>query len=130
MLKKVISVLLIGFIMNFAVVATFAETKEEKEAKFAGKVKANVEKLGTGTDSKIEVKLKDGTKIMGYVSEINEKEFVVMDSKTGQQIPVSYTNVKQVKGKNSSTKTLIGVGLGIGAAIIILIIIGNAAKGS
>ena len=130
MLKKIISVLLIGFVMNLAVVATFAQTKEEKDAKFALKIKANVEKLGTGTDSKIEVKLKDGTKIMGYVSEIKEKEFAVMDSKAGQQIPVSYTNVKQVKGKNSSTNTLIGVGLGIGAAIIILIIIGNVAKGS
>lgn len=47
--------------MNLAVVGAFAETKEEKEAKSAEKVKAQVIKLATGTDARIQVKLKDGT---------------------------------------------------------------------
>lgn len=130
MWRKIFSILLIGLVVNLGVVVISAQTKEEKEAKFAEKVKAQIAKLGTGNEARVEVKLKDGTKIMGYVSEIKANEFVIMDSKAAQQIPIPYTNVKQVKGKNSSTNTWIGVGLGIGAAIILLIIIGNVAKGS
>ena len=33
MLKKIISMLLIGFVMNLAVVTTFAETRAEKKDK-------------------------------------------------------------------------------------------------
>ncbi|MEO6050713.1 MAG: hypothetical protein ABIP78_05195 [Pyrinomonadaceae bacterium] len=47
----------------------FGETKEEKESKFAEKVKANVTKLGTGKDAGVEVKLKDGTKLKAMSAE-------------------------------------------------------------
>ena len=79
MLKRIISMSLIVLVMNLAVATVFAETKEEKDAKFAEKVKANITKLGTGTDAKIQVKLKDGTKLKGYVNQINENSFVVVN---------------------------------------------------
>lgn len=117
MIKNILSMLLIVLVMNLGVVTAFAETKAEKEAKFAEKVKANVIKLGTGTEAKIQVKLKDGTKLKGYVSQINENNFVVVDEKTGTATEVPYPQTKQVKGNNLST----GVKIAIGVAIFVVV---------
>ena len=89
-------------VINLSLGATiYAETKVEKETKFAEKVKTDVAKLGTGKDSRIQVKLKDGTKLKGYVSQISENSFVVVDEKTGALAEVPYPNAKQVKGNIS-----------------------------
>ncbi len=89
----------------------FASENPEKATKLANKVKAGVAKLGTGPKAKIDLKLKDGAKLKGYIAEINEENFVVMVSKTGQSISVLYSNVKQIKGNNLSTGTIITIGI-------------------
>ena len=73
---------------------TFAENKEEK---FAGEVKLEITRPGTGTDAKVKIKLKNGKKIKGYIVETEDNQFVVMNSKTGEAVPVKYPQVKQAK---------------------------------
>src|SRR5258708_40167602 len=86
MFKKYLTTVLAVLVLNLAFgVTAFAGTDGEKEAKFAEKVKASVAKLGTGKDARVEVKLKDGTKLKGYVSQINENSFVVMNEKTASR---------------------------------------------
>ena len=51
-----------------------------------------------GKGALVRVKLRDGTKLAGYVSEANENSFVIVDSKTGAATNVPYPQVKQVKG--------------------------------
>ncbi|MEO6052232.1 MAG: hypothetical protein ABIP78_13005 [Pyrinomonadaceae bacterium] len=66
MFKKYLTVTLAVLVLNLSLSAVaFGETKEEKEAKSAENVKANVTKLGMGKDARVEVKLKDGTKLKG-----------------------------------------------------------------
>lgn len=60
MLKKMLTILLIGLVMNLAVFAVSAQTKTEKAVKFAEKVKANVTKLGTGKKLMLKSNLKAG----------------------------------------------------------------------
>ncbi len=123
MFKKFLVLGVTVLIINlFLSVAVFAETKAEKEAKFADKVKTNVTKLGTGKDARVEVKLRDKTKLKGYVSEINEKSFVVVDDKTGAATEVPYPNAKQVKGNNLSTGIKIAIGVGILLAVIFILV--------
>ena len=121
MLKKIISMLLIVLVMNLMVVTAFAGTDAEKEAKFAEKVKAEVTKLGTGTDAKIQIKLKDGSKLKGYVSEIKDTSFVVTDEKTGATTEIPYPQAKQVKGHNLSTGAKIAIAVGIIVVLSIVI---------
>ncbi|MGI8495433.1 MAG: hypothetical protein ACR2L1_09000 [Pyrinomonadaceae bacterium] len=122
MLKKYLTLFLAILIINLSLGASvFAGTKGEKEAEFAAKVKANITKLGTGKDAKVEVKLKDGTKLKGYISEIKENSFVVVDDKTGNASEVPYPNAKQVKGNNLSTGVKIVIGIGIILAVIIVL---------
>jgi hypothetical protein len=128
MLKKVISILLVLAVVNLAVIpAVFAsDNKAEKEAKFVEKVKTEIAKLGVGTDAKIQVKLKDGTKLKGYVSEINDEGFVVTDN-DGKSTSIPYNNAKQVKGNNLNTKAIVAIGIAV--AIIIIVFVGaKAAK--
>lgn len=100
-----------------------AATKAEKEARFAIKVKTGIEKLGVGSDTRVEVKLRDKTRLKGYISEANENGFVVTDLKTGASNSVAYADVSQVKGNNLSTKAKIGIGIGIGVGVTIIVLL-------
>ena len=90
MFKKYLTLILTVFVVNLSLSASvFAETS--KEAKHAEKVKVNITKLGTGKDARVEVKLRDKTKLKGYVSEINENNFVVVEDKMGASNEVAYS---------------------------------------
>ena len=99
--------------------SVFAETP--KEAKQAEKVKVNITKLGTGKNARVEVKLRDKTKLKGYVSEINKDNFVVIDDKTGASNEVAYSNAKQVKGNNLSSGVKIAIGIGVIVAVLLVV---------
>lgn len=122
MFKKYLSLFLTVLVINlsFSSVA-FADTKIEKDAKFAQKVKTEITKLGTGTEAKIQVKLKDGTKLKGYVSNIGEESFSVTDEKTGASTEVPYPNAKQIKGNNLNKGIKIAIGVGIAIAVIFVV---------
>ncbi len=123
MFKKYLTLTLAVLVLNLAFGATaFGSTSnEEKAARDAEKVKANIVKLGTGKDARIEVKLKDGGKLKGYVSQINENSFVVMDEKMAVATEVAYPSANQVKGNNLSTGVKIAIGVGIAIAVILII---------
>lgn len=114
MFKKVLSLVLVGFLLSVAGLRpAYAGSKEEKENRFAEKVKEGISKLGTGVEARIEVKLQDKTKLKGYVSEAGENSFVIVDEKTGATSTVTYAQVKQVKGNNLSTAAEIAIGVGV-----------------
>ncbi len=104
-----------------------ASTKAEKEAQFVGKVKDGIARLGTGTDARIKVNLRDNTKLKGYIGESNADYFVVVDEKSGAATRVSYPQVKQVKGNNLSegAKLAITVGVALGLAVLLAIAVGR-----
>ena len=124
MFKKVLSLALVGFLLSVAGPRlAYAGTKEEKATRFAAKVKAGIAKLGTGADARIEVKLRDKTKLKGYVSEAGADSFVIVDEKTGASSTVTYPQVKQVKGKNLSTAAEIALGVGIIVLPIVIVLL-------
>lgn len=121
MLKKTLALSMSILLFTFLTVrTTFAETKEEK---FANKVKANLARLKTGPDARIEVKLKDKRKIKGYVSATDEEQFTVVTD-AGENVNVSYSQVKQAKGNNLSQKVKFAIFAGVlllGLALLLII---------
>ena len=93
----------------------------EKEASLAEKVKAGVARLGVGPEAKVKVKLKDKTKLSGYVSEVGDEYFVVTDPQTGRASTVSYPDVTQVQGNNLTTKVKIVIAASVIVAVIIVL---------
>ena len=124
MFRKVLSLALVGFLLSVAGVrSAYAGSKEEKAIRFAVKVKEGISKLGTGPEARIEVKLRDKTKLKGYVSEAGEDSFVIVDEKTSATSTVTYAQVKQVKGKNLSTAAEIALGVGIILVPIVIVVL-------
>ena len=99
---------------------SIAANTTSKEARFAAKVKTDIAKLGTGPAARVEVNLKDKTKLKGYVSEVSDGHFVVVDYKTGAATQVPYPQVKKVKGNNLSTGAKIAIGIGVAIAFLVL----------
>ena len=92
-----------------------------KEAAHTEKVKAAIAKLGTGPSAQVEIKLRDKSKLKGYIKEANEERFVLVSAATGDSTEVAYPQVKQVKGNNLSTGAKVAIGVGI--AIVVLIVV-------
>jgi protein subunit release factor B len=125
MLKKVLSlvVLVALFHAGFCVQTASARSKAEKQARFAERVKARIVQLGVGEESYVTVKLRDKTKLAGYISEAREESFVVTDLRTSEATTVAYADVKKVKGHNLSTGAKVAIGLGIGVAVWLIIVL-------
>ena len=124
MLKKVLSLALAGSLMaasSAQPVSAATLTKAEKEAQFVEKVKAGITQLGTGTEARVEVKLRDKTKLKGYISEASAEQFTVVDAKTGVATIVAYPHVKQVKGNNLSRGAEIAIFVAVRVIPIIVV---------
>lgn len=100
-----------------------ASSKPDKDAAFAQKVKAAIVQLGTGQSSQVHIKLRDKTRLTGYVSEIGDASFVVTDLKSAGTTTVGYPDVVQVKGNNLSTRTKIIITAAVIAGIAITLYI-------
>jgi hypothetical protein len=124
MFKKSLSLALAGVMIFTLAVApqASAETKAEKEAAFAAKVKSEIAKLGVGKQARVAVKLRDKTKLSGYVSQAGEDSFVITDAKTGANTEVPYPSVMQAKGKNLSTGAIIAISVGVAVGVTLLVL--------
>ena len=116
-LVLILTVLAINLFLN---VPAFADAKENKETKTARKLKREITKLGSGSEAKIEVKLKDGTKLKGYVGEVADDYFTVVNENTKTATSVPYANAKQVKGNNLSNGAIVVIIVGVVVVIGLL----------
>jgi hypothetical protein len=125
MFKRNLSLMLIGsLILSLAAAPSVsASPKTEKKEAFAAKVKAGVAKIGVGHDARVEVKLRDKTKLKGYISEAADETFTVTDLKTGATATVAYSNVTQVKAHNLSTGEVIVIAAAVAVGVTLLVIL-------
>ena len=124
MFNRILSFMLTGsMILTMATApSVLAKSKAEKEAERAEKVKAGVARLGVGKEARIAVKLRDKTRVSGYISQADEDSFVVTDVKTGAATEVAYTDVTQAKGQNLSTGATIAIAVGLAVFVTMLVI--------
>lgn len=123
MFRRILSLVLIAILLNLGLISTtFANT--EKDAEFQAKVKAEITKLGTGTQTTVKVKLRDKTVVKGYVSEITDDSFSVVSENTQSATKIPYPAVKQISAKNNlNGKTILAIG------VLIVIIAAIAIRG-
>ena len=118
MSKRVLSIILIGLLMNAVEVRPVQAQSQDQQTRNIEKIKEGVRKLGTGEDARVELKLKDGRKLKGYIREAGEDTFVVVDGKNGAATTVTYEDVKQIKGKNRLTAAKVGITIVKGVAVV------------
>lgn len=110
------------------VAASGAQTvfaKSGAKAQSVDEVRAAVTRLGVGEKARVEVRLRDETKLKGYVSRAGEQSFAVADEKSGATTEVAYADVAQVKkrggGMSGTTKALIWGGVAATAAVVLFV---------
>ena len=131
MFRKVVTLMLVALVVNLGGVRlTYADSKEEKQARFAEKIKANVLKLGTGESTRVKVKLRDRAKLEGFISDAGAESFTVTNRKTGVVTTVAYAQVKSVQGNNLSTGAKIAIGVGVAVAVLFTILWFTTGPGS
>jgi len=125
MLKKLFSIGLVVLLFHAGNSLLIHDARANQNDASSDKVKASVAKRGTGPKAKVTVKLKDQTKLKGYISNASGDSFTVSDSKTGQTRTLAYSDVAEVKkqgGLSLAAKIGIGVGAGVGALALLYVI--------
>ena len=87
--KKCFSLMLaVVFFCTMSGVAVLAKEKTGGQLSQAEKIKQKVLKRGTGTKARARVKLADGTKLKGYISETAADDFTLVrtDEQTGRRL--------------------------------------------
>jgi hypothetical protein len=122
MIRSFSSLLLILLSLHTVSGQCFAESRAEKEARHIEKIRQGILKLGVGESARLVIKLRDKTKVAGFIREAGEGSFVVTDIKTGKSTEVAYADVTQVKGQNLSTGAKVIIGVGIALAVLFIIL--------
>jgi hypothetical protein len=131
MIKKCLALMLACLLLPLlCAAAAAAESKTEKQASLSEKVRAGILKLGVGADARVEVRLQNKTRLTGYIGEVKDDSFTIINSKTGTAATVTYSDVTTVKGHNLSTGAKIAIGIGIGVGIVFLILAIMSATGN
>jgi hypothetical protein len=74
-----------------------------------------IEKLGTGENALVGVRMNDKTSVAGYVQEFDDDSFTVIDHKTGKAVKVSAYKIEKLQGFNAQTGAEVHEGTGIRA---------------
>lgn len=102
----------------------------DKETSVARKVKAAVLELGAGPSTAVNIKLRDKTRLTGYVSEIGGNSFAVTDVKTGAITKVAPRRCASKREQSfDGAKIAIGVAIIVGVAIVLYIVRGAFCDG-
>ena len=119
MFRRTFAIMLAGMLMLTALGLQSIHAQTGKDAE-AEKARIKVHKMGIGRDARVEVKLRDNTKLKGYISHAGEHAFTVTDAKTGTAQTLAYGDVMQVKKPGGlSTRALLMIGAVATAAVII-----------
>jgi hypothetical protein len=98
--------------------SVLAQTEKNQAAE---KALATVQKLGLGRDARVEVRLRDNTKLKGYISASDDDSFTVTNLKTGATQDVAYSETLDVKKSGGGLSKLTwGIIGGAAAAAVIV----------
>jgi hypothetical protein len=116
-LSLLLALLLTGAITS---VPALAQSQTERQSTQAEKIKAKVAKTGTGKRAAVTIKLKDDTKLKGYIGEIAQDHFSVVDPKHGTVNQIPYDQVQQIKNDNRAWLFAGLAGATLGAVVILV----------
>ncbi len=125
---KLTSVVLALMLTGVASMPVHAQQQNDAKAdKHTQKIKKYVRAIRKwGDNEPVTVKLYDGTKIKGHITEADEDHFVVLERKRGELTTIEYAKVRDVT-EGLGRKTLLGIV--VGGAVLALVGICAATHG-
>jgi hypothetical protein len=86
------------------------------------KVKAQVQKRGSGEKSRVRVTLASGTMVKGYIGKIEDSSFDVNDAKTGKATSVSYSDVQKIQGPGLSKRAKVVIVVVVAVVVVAAVV--------
>lgn len=129
MLNRLLAIMLVGMLVTLTtwsrpLHAQSIAPSDTTDARIA-KVRGDVMRLGVGQKARVEVQLRDTTKVKGYIEDAREDSFTVVDTKNGSQQSLAYADVVKVKkaGSGFSTRSWLILGGAVAGAVATWIIV-------
>jgi hypothetical protein len=115
MFRRLIAIVTFG-----AILALPLNAQQLNQSSATEQARADVQRLGIGKKARVEVKLRDNTRLKGYISAAEHETFTVTNSDSGSDSVVNYTDVLQVKKRSGglSTKTWLTIGA-VAAGVVV-----------
>ncbi len=126
MFRTLLSLVLVGLLVHGVNAVPVLAAQGNNDTQAIEKVRLKVTKIGTGAKARATVRMKNGTKIKGFISEARQDDFTVRNRDTGEPTTVAYRDVIKVednRGHSTMRNVLIGVGIGAGALLATILII-------
>lgn len=121
MFRKLLSVSLASLLTaTIATVPNFAQSPATTQSTQAEKIKVRVMRIGVGR-ARVEVKLRNHMKMKGFIGQIADDGFSLVDPKSGTVTPVPYDQVLQVKNINRSALVALAIAAGTVTGLMLLI---------
>jgi uncharacterized membrane protein len=105
MFKKIITLFLIGLILNLTFSSTAYPQTQTKEEKNAKRIKNVLSIIENKLDGKIEIKLLDKTKILGQLKDYDDDSLTVIEKDTNKITKIPYSQIKSVEPWISKKRT-------------------------
>lgn len=122
--KRLLTCALIMLVQIFCAGPLQAQSSNANADASTASVKRDIYRLSTNGKRLVHVRLRDGRKLKGYVSQPGEDNFILTD-KEGQKNTIAYADVIKAKkggGLSRTSKVLIGAGVAVGVGVTVLAI--------
>ena len=124
-MKRFTVLMLMMGLLSAGVIFETAHAQTSRGAELAAKSRAKVARIGVGQTAKVEVKLRDESRIKGYVSELQQDSFTVVERDTGGTRNIAYADALEVKRSSGglSTRSWGIIGAAAAGAIVTWIVV-------
>ena len=122
-MKTFVSLLMAVMLVGATVSQSVLASQNKSQVPTVEAVKSKIARQGIGAKAKATIKLKNGTKVKGYVAQAGEDDFVMRDRKTDAPTTIRYEDVLKVeenRGHSTARNIAIGVAVGVGAVLAII----------
>jgi hypothetical protein len=118
---KALSLALVACLLMMTASSGRAQSPHPDDAPASEEIRAKVAKLGTGKRSRADITLKDDRRLKGYIGEISENSFTLVDPKRGTVTNITYDEVRQIKSRNHAVREIALFGAMMGGILILVL---------
>ena len=114
-MKRTLTILFLAYAIVLSTFGPVARAQSTLNAETKAKTEV-VERLNK-KETRVKVKLRNGSEVKGRITQTADNSFTLTDEKTGNRSDIAYADVVNVEGRGMSKKKKTFIAVGVGAAI-------------
>ncbi len=127
MLRKFLALTLAVILVHtYAVAPLQANGQIGSKPSHVEEIRSRVAVAGTSSEKTVEVRLKDGTKLKGHITSIQEDSFDLSVVPSGEKKSILYSDVSKLGSSWSSKKVVLALGIVVGTLVAIFAFVHQA----